>query len=85
MPGQRQKPVKDEPAREREADLIRRQLEDLGFAHDVLGDVYAALDRFATRGEGSTTTHRFPGYGVKVILLLSTQPHVTSYARVTRQ
>ena len=85
------KPAKKTPktpktpeARAREAELIRTQLADLGFAHDALRDVVADLDRFANEGLGCTATHRFPEYGVRVILLLSTQPQVTSYARVTR-
>lgn len=84
LPTKTPKPVKTPEARAREAELIRAQLADLGFAHDALTGMVADLDRFSAEGVGCTATHRFPEYGVRVILLLSTQPHVTSYARVTR-
>lgn len=76
---------KGEDARRREAQLIGGQLDDLGFPEETLVDVRAALEEFAARGYGVTKTFRFRELGVAVTLLLSTQPHVTSYARVSRQ
>jgi hypothetical protein len=75
---------KDEAARRREAEMIRVQLEDLGFPAGALADVAAALDDFASKGWGLTRTFRMPELGVAVMLLLSTQPRVTSYARVRK-
>ena len=78
------KTPKTPEARRREADLIASQLDELGFAAQDLEDIRAALSRFAADGEGCTRTWKFPPLGVGVELLLSTQPHITSYARAHR-
>lgn len=75
------KPVKTEDVRRREAEMILVQLGDLGFPDDALSGIRRALDDFC-RGWGSTSTHAFPELGVTVLLQLSLQPHVTSFARV---
>ena len=78
------KKTKSEEERRREAEMIRVQLEDLGFPEEALHGVKRALEDFGGKGWGATETFKFPGLGVSVLLLLSTQPHVTSYARVRR-
>lgn len=75
-------PPKTPETRQQEARLIREKLGEMGFVDEALGDVDRALDDFAARGWGSTATHTFPELGVAVVLLLSVQAHVTSYARV---
>lgn len=79
------RPPKEEDARRGEAALIGGQLDGLGFPEEALADVRAALEEFVSRGYGVTKTFRFRELGVAVTLMLSTQPHVTSYARVSRQ
>lgn len=80
----REKRVKDEAARRREAKMLMGQLEDLGFPEETLTSVRAALEDFATEGYGVTRTFPFREFGVSVLLQLSTQPHVTSFARVRK-
>ena len=76
------KAAKTPEARAREAEMIREQLDHLGFPDESLADVRRALDEFAGEGWGLTKTYRMPDLGVAVSLLLSTQPRVISYARV---
>lgn len=66
--------------------MIRVQLEDLGIPPDTLAlrGVTSALNDYAAKGWGLTQTFRLPELGVAVLLLLSTQPHITSYARVRK-
>lgn len=78
------RPPKSEDVRRRETDLIRAQLDELGFPEESLEDIGRALQEFSARGYGVTKTYRFADLGVTVTLLLSTQPHITSYARVSR-
>lgn len=78
------KPRKDADARRREARLIRTQLQDLGIPDQDLEPVGAALDEFVDRAEGVTRTFKLPHLGVAVLLQLSMQPHVVSFARVRR-
>jgi hypothetical protein len=80
----RSRPVKDAATRAREARLITSQLEDLGIPEADLAPLKAALDAFAREGHGLTETYRLRALGVRVTLQLSTQPHVTSFARVGR-
>lgn len=81
----KEKAVKTAEARAAEALLIESQLSSFGFpADEVLDAPRAALRAFAADGVGSTTMQRLPALGVSVMLLLSTQPHVTSYARVSK-
>ena len=83
---QKQKRSPKQPEdRRREAEMISSQLDDLGFPAGDVEDIKAALERFAADGEGCTRTWKFPGFGVGVTLLLSTQPHIVSYARVHRR
>ena len=74
---------KTDEVRRKEAELIRSQLDELGFPEESLKDVQAALSDFC-QGWGSTRTFKFPDLGVSVLLLLSTQAHITSYARVRK-
>lgn len=77
--------LKDQEARRREAEMIRSKLDDLGIAEEALRrGIVTALEDFAERGWGSTTTHSFPEYSICVHLQLSLQPHITSFARVRR-
>lgn len=78
------KPVKDAAARQREAEIILVQLQDLGFPDVELARPAALLRAFAEQGVGATETFRYDGFGVEVLVQLSTQPHVTSFARVRR-
>lgn len=82
---QKQKPAKQEEARAREAEMIRVQLEDLGFPEDDLKPIKEALQTFVDRGEGWTETYKLPHLGVEVLLQLSMQPHVVSFARVRKK
>lgn len=75
------KAAKAEEVRRREAEMILVQLGDLGFPDETLSGIRRALDDFC-QGWGSTSTHAFPDLGVTVLLQLSVQPHVTSFARV---
>lgn len=70
--------------RRREAEMIRVQLEDLGFPESALDAPKKVLEEFADKGYGSTTTHRLPDLGVAVVLQLSMQPHVMSFARLKK-
>lgn len=73
-------------ARVREAEMIRSQLDDLGLPDtDEVVAIRAALDEFARDGVGTTRTWTLPGFGVRVTVLLSTQAHITSYARLHRR
>lgn len=74
---------KPDDARRREAGAIRAQLGDLGFPEEALREVEAALEDFCT-GWGLTKTYRMPELGVAVLLQLSTQAHVVSFARVRK-
>lgn len=74
--------LKDGETRRREAEMILGQLEDLGIPADALRPIRGALEDFVDRAWGSTTTHKFPDYGVVVLLQLSVQPHATSFARL---
>ena len=77
--------VKDEAVRRLEADTIRAKLDDLGMADEALGRaIQPALEDFAVRGWGSTAAHTFPEYNIAVLLQLSLQPHIPSFARVRR-
>ena len=75
---------KSAEARRGEADRIAAQLDDVGVPEDALRDMKAELERFAAQGLGCTRTWKFPEVGAAVSLLLSTQAHITSYARVHR-
>lgn len=75
---------KNEEARAREAEMIRSQLDDLGLPEAEVREVNAALDAFARDGVGITRTWKVPGFGVAITLLLSTQPHIISYAKLSR-
>lgn len=77
------KEPKSREARAREAEMIRTQLADLGFPTGA-SDIWGALDEFVDMGFGLTRAWKFGDLGVEVMLLLSTQPRVTSYARVRR-
>lgn len=70
--------------RRREAEMIRVQLEGLGFPESALEAPNKVLEEFVTKGFGSTTTHRLPDLGVAVMLQLSMQPHVMSFARLRK-
>jgi len=78
------RPVKDREARAAEAEMIRGQLDDLGFPAYDADPLHKALRDFADLGYGTTEKHSFPHLGVSVTLQLSTQPHIVSYARVSR-
>lgn len=78
------KATKTPDAKKREAEMIQDQLDHLGFPAETLTPIRKALSDFVDQGWGSTQTHRMPDLGVKVTLLLSTQPHVVSYARVSK-
>lgn len=79
------KQTKTDDARRREAELIRAKLRDeLGITEDALVQVLRALDEFADKGWGCTQTFKVPEYGIVVLLQLSTQPHISSFARVRR-
>ena len=81
----RDKPVKEASVRRREAEMIRAKLDDLGLAEEALRrGIIPALEDFVDRGWGSTTTHAFAEYKCSVLLQLSLQPHITSFARVRR-
>lgn len=76
---------KDAETRRREAEMIRRQLEDLGFPAGAFAPETAlggVLREFAEEGWGATTTLTFREFGVKVMLQLSTGAHAASFARV---
>lgn len=75
---------KSDDARRREADAIRVQLGDLGFPEEALREVDAALHEFREDGWGLTKAYKMPDLGVQVLLQLSTQAHVTSFARVRK-
>lgn len=77
------KETKSQEARAREARMILVQLQDLGVPERALEAMRATLDDFVG-GVGATQTWTLRDEGVKVTLLLSTQPHVVSYARVRR-
>lgn len=78
------KQLKDGETRRREAEMILGKLEDIGIPVDALRPIAGALEEFVDRARGSTTTHKFPEYGVTVLLQLSVQPHITSFARLRR-
>lgn len=78
------KPAKRPEARAKEAEMILIQLEDLGFPAQDLEDVRQALEAFVRDGTGWTHTYKRRHLGVEVLLQLSTQSHVTSFARVRR-
>lgn len=80
----RAKALKSEEARRREVEMIRSQLDDLGLPEADVRGVHAALDEFARDGVGQTRTWKMQGFGVGITLLLSTQPHITSYAKLSR-
>ena len=70
--------------RAQEAGMIASQLRDLGLPDAELGEILAAVHEFAAQGVPITRTWKFSGVGVAVTLLLSTRPHIISYARVHR-
>lgn len=78
------KPVKDPSSREAEVRLIRLKLGEFGFAEDDLTGINRALDEFVTAGIGVTQKFKFRHLGVEVLLQLSTQPHITSFARLRK-
>lgn len=75
---------KSAEARAREAGMIRTQLEDLGFPAQDLEEIREALDAFVRDGASWTGTYKRRHLGVEVLLQLSMQAHVTSFARVRR-
>lgn len=80
----KEKDTKDAGARAREAELIRSQLDDLGLPPSDIQGPLDALRTFETEGVGATRTWKVPAFGVAVTVLLSTQPHIVSYAKVGR-
>lgn len=78
------KTPKPPEVRRREAEMIRVQLEGLGFPESALESPNKVLEEFVTKGYGSTTTHRLPDLGVAIMLQLSMQPHVMSFARLRK-
>lgn len=64
--------------------MIRSQLDDLGLPGADLQPIHAALDEFAKEGVGVTQAWKLPGFGVRITVLLSTQPHIISYAKISR-
>lgn len=78
------KPVKSPEARAREAEMIREQLDQLGFPEEALRAPRGVLEAFRDEGRGATEEFRYPDLGVSVVLQLSVQPHVVSFARVRR-
>lgn len=78
------KKVKDQASRRREAENILVQLQDLGFPDELLEKPVQALRDFVDQGLGVTQTYKHPEMGVELLLQLSLQPHVTSFARVRR-
>lgn len=77
------KPTKTQAQRTAEAVRIRAQLEEFGFPEETLTDIKDALRDFVN-GYGVTKTYVMRDLGVSVLLLLSLQPHVTSYARLRK-
>lgn len=84
MPHKARKARKTPEARAREAEMIRMQLDDLGLPREEVAEAHRALDSFSIDGIGSTQSWRVPGFGVTVTLLLSTQPHIVSFAKVSK-
>ncbi len=83
--GKKNKVLKSEDVRAREAEMIRSQLDDLGFPDsEEIQAVHEALHVFVRDGTGVTHAWKMREFGVTIILLLSTQPHITSYAKITR-
>ena len=82
MPACEVKAVKDQVSRGREAEMIREQLDHLGFPEEMQGGLRTAFADFVDNGVGCTRRFKFRALGVEVVLLLSLQPRVTSYARV---
>lgn len=80
----RAKAAKSEEARAQEARLIAIQLQDLGVPEEDLAAMKAALRVFADEGVGHTQAYKLRHLGVEVLLQLSTQSHVVSFARVRR-
>lgn len=78
------KPSKAREDRAREAEMIRRQLDDLGFPEESLKGIMATLEAFVEEGVSATQTFKFRDLGASVLLQLSMQPHVISFARVRR-
>lgn len=74
--------LKDKETRAREADMIRAQLNHVGFPAAELQDIEKDLHDFVEQGWGCTRTYRMPHLGVSVLLQLSTRTHSTSYARL---
>lgn len=64
--------------------MIRLQLDDLGLPREDIAGAHEALAAFAAAGEGLTRSWKVPAFGVTLTLLLSTQPHIVSYARISR-
>jgi hypothetical protein len=64
-----------------EAVYMRRQFVDLGLPEDTPGysQVFEELREFVKNGHGATKRIRLPDLGYSVHLMLSMQPHVTSY------
>lgn len=79
----RSKVVKTREARAEEVRHIRAKLSELGFVEDDLSAVDTDLGFFEAHAASITNTHKFPHLGVVVHLVLSTQPHITSHARVS--
>jgi len=78
------KPVKSREVRVAEAVAIRRQLADMAFPAQDIQDMAAALSEFVSAGQGVTRTFKLRHLGVDVLLQLSMQPHITSFARVRK-
>lgn len=76
------KPSKSDAARRIESGRIGSQIDALGIPEELLTEVRAALEEFAINGHGVTKTVRLPDLGAGISLLLSTQPHIVSYARI---
>lgn len=81
---QKQKHTKAPQVRAREVEMIRSQLDDLGLSRTDIAGVHDSLETFAADGTGVTRSWKVPAFGVTVTLLLSTQPHVVSYAKISK-
>lgn len=78
------KPRKSAEKRAAEARMIRVQLEDFGFPSEALATILTDLEEFSVGGESLTKEYKLRELGVTVLLQLSVQPHVTSFARLRK-